>query len=654
MVYFGFDPVNSFLHRKRWWIGAGIVALAVIFDVNGSSLGMWNSWLGMPVGQDVVFGTPRAIRSDEFSVGTPFAFSQYHNEYAYFNSYIGDKASDMFIIKDAPVAVIAELFRPFHWGFLVFGSSRGLAFYWSARMVLLFLLAYQFMMLLTKQEIQSDGGNHRLSVLGASLVSFAPIVQWWFAVNNLVEMLIAMFAAWISLNAYLNSRGFLQRIAWASLIFICAGAFILALYPAWQIPLVYLIVFVALWIIISNRGRIHLSLLDIGGLLVVFAIFVVLILTVVINSWETIHAMLNTVYPGERHETGGGYPSYFLGSGVLSSAFGIKDFPSSVVTNATEAAAFLDLFPLGIFLTIINWCRKKKADLLEAILLALLFFFIYFMVFGLPDFLASITFLSNVQPTRLLLVTGIINIFLIVRGAYFFNTPKKQWFITLVILLLSAYSAVSAFLSYPRYTGLWTMGGCFIFTAIITLAFLASGLHVRRIVTVVAVMGIVASGMTVNPIQLSSRAITEQPLVREIETINTSDNALWLVDGLDGGRVSQLLVANGITTINALSVTPNFKLWETIDPTGRYQDVYNRFAFTSVIIVDNSEENEKIAELAAPDFIILNLSPDELAKLGVRYVVSGAELEDIDNPSFIFEKVGEIQSGRKIFELIAK
>lgn len=61
-------------------------------------------------------GTPRIMRTDEYVVGTPLAFSQRYSGYSYFNDLFGNKPADMFIVKDAPVLALAELFRPFHWG----------------------------------------------------------------------------------------------------------------------------------------------------------------------------------------------------------------------------------------------------------------------------------------------------------------------------------------------------------------------------------------------------------------------------------------------------------------------------------------------------------------------------------------------------------
>lgn len=102
------------LHKKRWWIGLGIVGAAVLLDVNGSSLGMWNFWLGRDMSEDIILGTPRPIRTDEYIVGTPLAFSQEYSNYAFFNTIVGGTPTNMSIIKDSPVWFITELLKPFH------------------------------------------------------------------------------------------------------------------------------------------------------------------------------------------------------------------------------------------------------------------------------------------------------------------------------------------------------------------------------------------------------------------------------------------------------------------------------------------------------------------------------------------------------------
>ena len=123
---FGLAKVGNWLHRNRFCIGIGIILGATVLNISGSSLGTWNFWLGRDGTQDLVFGVLRPIRTDEYVVGTPLAFAQSYNDYGYFNALIGDRPADMFIIKDAPVWFPSEIFRPFHWGYLLLGNSAGL------------------------------------------------------------------------------------------------------------------------------------------------------------------------------------------------------------------------------------------------------------------------------------------------------------------------------------------------------------------------------------------------------------------------------------------------------------------------------------------------------------------------------------------------
>lgn len=304
-ISFGFTTVNMWLHKKRWWIGLGIVGAAVLLDVNGSSLGMWNFWLGRDMSEDIILGTPRPIRTDEYIVGTPLAFSQEYSNYAFFNTIVGGTPTNMSIIKDSPVWFITELLKPFHWGYFLFGSSRGLAFYWSARIIALFLCAYEFMLIVTKDS-QVRYGNKRFALISAALIAFAPLVQWWFAVNNLPEMLIAMFIAWISLDNLLKKHGAWERFGFILIIAWAACSFIITLYPAWQIPLVYLILVVSIWIISQHWGSIHFTGRNYLSVGVAIVFFIIIFLIGLFISWADIYATLNTVYPGARHEVGGG------------------------------------------------------------------------------------------------------------------------------------------------------------------------------------------------------------------------------------------------------------------------------------------------------------------------------------------------------------
>ena len=71
-----FSNLLSFLHQHRFALGICIVAIATLFELSGSSIACMSSVLGEENPQGVLFGIPRSIRSDEWLVFTPFAFSQ--------------------------------------------------------------------------------------------------------------------------------------------------------------------------------------------------------------------------------------------------------------------------------------------------------------------------------------------------------------------------------------------------------------------------------------------------------------------------------------------------------------------------------------------------------------------------------------------------
>ncbi|KAB7122627.1 hypothetical protein GBD14_11945, partial [Bifidobacterium longum] len=58
---FGLPMVGDWLHRNRFRLGAAIILAAVVLNVSGSSMAVWNIWLGRNGTQDLVFGTPRPI-----------------------------------------------------------------------------------------------------------------------------------------------------------------------------------------------------------------------------------------------------------------------------------------------------------------------------------------------------------------------------------------------------------------------------------------------------------------------------------------------------------------------------------------------------------------------------------------------------------------
>ena len=84
-------------------------------------------------------------------------------------------------------------------------------------------------------------------------------------------------------------------------------------------------------------------------------------------------------------------------------------------------------------------------------------------------------------------------------------------------------------------------------------------------------------------------------------------------------------MANGIHTLNALEVTPDLATWKKLDPNGQWEEIYNRYAFVSVNVVE--QESADVFTLVAPDSFTVHVTPEQLRKLGVSNVLSPQKLD---------------------------
>lgn len=645
-IVLGFSKVNAGLHKYRYWIGMGLIIGAVVLNISGSSQDMWNIYFGGDGSENIVFGKPRSIRSDEWLVNTPLAFSQYYNDYGYFSDIAGNHGMDMFIVKDTPVWTFAEIFRPFHWGYLLLGSSRGLAFYWSARTVVLFLASYEFLLVFTK--------NNRIwSFFSSVLITFAPLVQWWYAVNSLPEMIIAMFVSLCALQRFLKTQVANKRLLWVAVIYWCAGMFVLSLYPAWQIPIAYILLILAISLVVQYWGRIAVTKRDLIGIVAFGMVFLALMGSVFVLSEQTIVDSMNTVYPGTRKSVGGGVSWASLFGGIATLLLPFKDY--SGTSNPSEVSLFVDLFPLGVLLTVANMAKRKRWDLCGATLVALDFVFIIFSRVGFPLWLSQITLFSQVTSGRLTVGISIINILLLARAVSQFDWHTSVPFNVAIVVGYCALCVYGSKGSFPIAAGqsdYVTLKGMIVVVVIAGLATVAVMFkqQLLRTICVVSVLSLIfVSGVFVNPVQLASRALNDNAVVNELKDINNENPGLWASDSF---VYSQALAANGLATMNTVNVTPDWNAWKYLDPEGQFEPIYNRYAFVNLQFVATEAEGQKTFNLGdSPDQIEVTMTLEQAQHLGIKYVLSGEELEDITDGTRIFKQVKQVSAILKVYEL---
>lgn len=616
------NKILDFIYKYRFLIAIILIILGVLFKLHGSSITLWNTIYNTGVSdKSLLFGTPRTIRSDEWAVTTPFIFSQKFNDFKYFSEILrGGTSTDTFSIYGLPVINLVEIFRPFHLGYIFLGIAHGLSFFWIARFIVLFLVTFEFFMIFTKR-------SKRLSVIGAFLVSLAPIVQWWFATNGTAELFIFGELALILLHKYMNTENFKTRLLCLTFAVICAGGYIMVLYPAFQIPLFYVFLILAIYTIIDNRKNCKINKKDIIAIIIALMVFLLLMSYIFYTSKDTISALLNTVYPGSRIEEGGGAFRKYI-SYIDNIFLPFKE--EGMVTHPAKEAVMFGLFPIGIICSILAMVRNKKIDLPIMLLFIPYIIIGAFCIFKIP-FLPQLTLLSYSTSNRAIIAVGYIDILILLRALSITKKSEKLWISLLVSFIISGVLVLICKTLNPNYVGRILASFLFVMCFyLFSSALQYNSKYGKYLFTLGIIPTIIIAGATVNPLSSGINMITDSPILNSIQEINNQDNGIWLAESLAFPCANYPVMA-GAPVINATNIYPNLELWEKLDKDKKYEEVYNRYAHVYIEIVKDENQITDKFVLLTPDSFKLFITPDELKSMNIKYIFTIRVMEDYNN-----------------------
>ncbi|MBP3810463.1 MAG: hypothetical protein ILA15_07010 [Clostridiales bacterium] len=618
--------------KYRYAVALCMFVICVVLRINGSSIGYLIKLTGMP-DTDVIFGLSRTIRSDEYAVFTPMTWSQYYGDspFSYFSSIIRATKTDVFIEYGQPIKSLLMVFRPFQLGYLFLPIEYGMSFFWIGRLIALFMVSFEFGRIITDD-------NRRISVLYALMVSFAPAVQWWFAINGFVEMLFFMQLSIIAFNTYLKSSSILKKTVCALIIAVCAGGYVLSMYPAWMIPLAYVLLVLIVWTYLQNRKKYTFNRKEIIPIAISLLILVLSAIYVYKQSGETIEIISSTVYPGKRNNSGGGDVIRFFNS------FNNIWYPfidGATYENTCESALFISLFPLGIIFYIKYLLSIKKNDLLCTLLLAVSVFLGCYCFVGFPGIISKITMMSMSFSSRAMVILSFNDLLLFVRSVYLCEKHKVAFGRMLSIVFAVILSLIMTVISYrinPAYFRIRMLIVQFLlFGAIVY--FISRGLtneKVRKTGSVLIALTILISGLLVNPIRMGVDSVQNAPVMLEIrELVNNDPDGVWIIEGW-GFPLNNLLIMEGAKTINSTNVYPQLELWESVDDGSDDSDIYNRYAHI-MINRDNEGLNDEFV-LNNPDVFTVSLTDEEICSLGVDYIFTNKLFENNDIYELVYSE----------------
>ena len=610
------------IYKYRFVLSFLLLIMLVSFKISGSSMGCWKLFLGDGE-SGIRLGEPRVWRSDEWGTLTPLCFRQQYNTLGAYNRYsqtLGSILTDNMLVYGQPSWDILTLFRPFYWGYLFFGSERGLSWFWCSRLIVLFLSWFELGMLITD-------GQKKLSVMLAVCVSFAPFLQWWFAINGLVEMLI-YGACFVLGSNYLVSRAFNPRkIAVAVGMAVCAVGYVLTFYPTWMVPVAWGFVPLFLWVVIWKFDRKVLRRVDVVPWLLVFVITAAGLTVLAVTSWDVIKAELNSVYPGNAPSSSGGTGLWWM-----------MKYPISLVSRFSmnelivENSSIICFAPAGFILALWVIIKEKKKDPLLILLLGINLFFAWYYCVGIPKWLAKMLLLSFVNSNRGPQVLGFLRLTLFVRAVALKEKAPKRWLAALAAVISSAVPMRLAlgFTKYEpgglRYEYFDTAEKILVVWAILAVVFYLL-YRARKSKYTMAVLGVctvvLASSIWINPVAKGVPEITKSETMQQIRDLVKEDpQAIWLVVDM-AYPATNIPAMAGADCLNTTQTYPQKTRWEMLDQEGEYEDIYNRYCH-----IRASLGSKTMLELVSTDYVEVTLSPEELKKLNIRYIVSTNDFDE--------------------------
>ena len=610
------------IYKYRFVLSFLLLIMLVSFKISGSSMGCWKLFLGDGE-SGIRLGEPRVWRSDEWGTLTPLCFRQQYNTLGAYNRYsqtLGSILTDNMLVYGQPSWDILTLFRPFYWGYLFFGSERGLSWFWCSRMIVLFLSWFELGMLITD-------GQKKLSVMLSICVSFAPFLQWWFAINGLVEMLI-YGACFVLGSNYLVSHAFNPRkIAVAVGMAVCAVGYVLTFYPTWMVPVAWGFVPLFLWVIIWKFNRKVLRRVDVMPWLLIFVITAAGLTILAVTSWDVITAELNSVYPGNAPSSSGGTGLWWM-----------MKYPISLVSRFSmnelivENSSIICFAPAGFILALWVIIKEKKKDPLLILLLGMNLFLAWYYCVGIPKWLAKILLLSFVNSNRGPQVLGFLRLTLFVRAVALKEKAPKRWLAALAAVISSAAPMRLAlgFTKYEpgglRYEYFDTAEKIVVVWAILAVVFYLL-YRARKSKYTMAVLGVctvvLASSIWINPVAKGVPEITKSETMQQIRDLVKEDpQAIWLVVDM-AYPATNIPAMAGADCLNTTQTYPQKTRWEMLDKEGEYEDIYNRYCH-----IRASLGSKTMLELVSTDYVEVILSPEDLKKLNIRYIVSTNDFDE--------------------------
>ncbi len=620
---------------------------ALSMKIHGYSISMWREYIDSSAKKDIILGSDRGIRSDDWAVEIPLMLAQLSHDpkYPLINKNIGT-GLNMIPHSKVPIKHILTLFRPSVWGFFI-GADYGLSWMWQFMVLGMFYVFFLVFMIISRNDFY-------LSAAGSIFLLFAPFFQFWSF--HKAEIPIFMGLAFISYCYLCFSRN-KKTIMIHGLVFGWAlSCFTLNfVYPPFQVSCAYLLIFMMIGMLADRykdynmrlHARYRISAIAISLCILAFAG-----MTYYVTAKDIIKIMMNTVYPGQRFCVGGDQNLGLLFRNIFFTMFYIThtDIKWEFLGNICEASSFLYFFPPIIVVILWRIVSQKKINNKFSIIIIGYFMILLFYIFiGFSPIFSKYSLFYLMQSGRSIIGLGIADVILIVSFlSDSHNTDRRErivisflWFISLCFIgkqLGQHFDQISS----PY------VGAVSIIIGLFTYYFL----NMEKKKTAVALLALISLISTVrfNPIVSGGTSfIYNNELSQKILEINKRENGNTKWAAFSDWVTPNLFRMIGVKAVNGTHSYPLFDFWKKFDPEHRYISEYNRYAH---VTFEASSEQDIRFHSPSPDILMVYINPDSsiLKEMGITHLLVSAEFYKFFDNSLKFEKLYSV-GNKAIYKL---
>ncbi|MFI3307180.1 MAG: hypothetical protein R3Y21_01300 [Mycoplasmatota bacterium] len=626
-IFLDIKKMYNFLFKNRYIVGIFIFMFLVIGEYNGSSLNFWNQYIQPNSNVEYsnnIIGISRGIRSDEWLVTTPHILSQTseNSNFSSVSNLLNAKETNVTMFPRLVIKDLTMIVYPSTLGYLFFNNEMAFSFNWYFNYFALFFVTLELFMIITKK-------NKLYSTLGAFLIAISPAVFWW----NSATIILYGEAALLCIYYFINNKDIIKRILLSCALGIIASSYILCLYPAWQVPYGYVFVGLFIYLLVNQNEKIKVK--DILYLIITAITALIILVPIFLNNMDAINTMVNTVYPGNRTSSEGGFFQ------MIFTYIGNPLYAYTDIANPCEFSQFYSLFPIPIIISIYLSFKKKFNDVFLNILNFIIIFYFLWTIVPI-EFISKITLLSYTTIGRIAPVINYATVFVFIYILSKYETKNKIFnlktflytiFATLSVLAISTYIHNEIFLNY--FDLIKQLVSFVIFLPLFYL-FILNNEKMNIILSILLIALSLFSCILIFPITKGYGVLAEKPLALEIQKIVKEDSDS-IFAAVDSGTILQnYLIANGARTINSVNFVPNLELYYMLDPLLEYDGVYNRYAHVAIILTNE----ETSFNLNQTDTFTINLNYNDICLLEIDYLATLTELLENDKYFKIYEEDG--------------